>query len=102
MGRSKGAPKRRRIEDETAEQEAIQALLSVPPDKLEGTFSLLEKGECTHHALLHLVEILSLSWPYPTLLCAAAAAEATRTDLENWPRITAAAAVKVEIGRAHV
>lgn len=53
MGRSKAmAPKRRRIEDETKEQEAIQALLSIPPEQVE-----------------------------------AAAADATRNDIQDWPKV---------------
>jgi hypothetical protein len=53
MGRSKPAPKRRRIDDEQAEKEAIQALMNVPQEQVE-----------------------------------AAAAEATRSDIEDWPKVS--------------
>jgi hypothetical protein len=53
MGRSKQAPKRRRIDDEQAEKKAIQALLDVPQEQIE-----------------------------------AAAAEATRSDIQDWPKVS--------------
>lgn len=53
MGRSKPTPKRRRVEDEEAQQQAIQTLLAAPADQVE-----------------------------------AAAAEATRSSMQHWPKLS--------------
>jgi hypothetical protein len=46
MGRSKPAPKRRRIEEEEAEKAAIQTLLNAPPDQVEAAAAEATRSDC--------------------------------------------------------
>jgi hypothetical protein len=46
MGRSKPAPKRRRIEDEEAEKKAIQALKNAPPEQVEAAAAAATRSGC--------------------------------------------------------